>query len=224
MTRHPEWLSLEGDEAVVWSGQPRRMSIAGTVASAVVGTAVVVGVVVALGLGYVDQLLPGSAGPIPLPSVASAVPTTAVLGVSGLAVAWGIVRVAWAYLVVTNVDYVLTDRNLYAKTGVFSETVTRVGLDRVQSTSLSKDVLGNLFDYGSVAVSTAGGSGVEMVARDLNAPGELQSELRRLVTEAGGGGTGGAGLGVSEEVLRELVAEARKLRETTTAVEEVLEG
>jgi uncharacterized membrane protein YdbT with pleckstrin-like domain len=224
MTRHPEWLSLEEGESVVWSGRPRRMSIAGTVVGAVVRTAVLAGALLAVGSGVADQLLPETAGPVAVPSLAKAVPTVAVLGGAGLAVVWGLAQITWAYLVVSNVDYVLTDRNLYKKTGVGSETVTRVGVDRVQSTSLSKDVLGNLFDYGSVAVSTAGGSGVEMVVRDLSAPGELQRELRRLVNETGGGTAAGGLAGVGDEVLRELVAEARQLRETTTAVEEVLEG
>jgi uncharacterized membrane protein YdbT with pleckstrin-like domain len=224
MTRHPEWLSLEEGESVVWSGRPRRMSIAGTVVTTVVWTSLLVGMVAGLYLGVVDQFLPEQVVGQPVPSVAAGVPTPMLLGFAGLVVALGLAQVTWAFLVVRNVDYVLTDRNLYKKTGVASETVTRVGVDRVQSTSLSKDVLGNLFDYGSVAVSTAGGSGVEMVVRDLSAPGELQRELRRLVNETGGSPAGGGLAGVGDEVLRELVAEARQLRETTTAVEEVLEG
>jgi hypothetical protein len=225
MTRNPEWLTLEGEESLVWSGQPRRMSIAGTVARVVVRTVVLVGIVAGIYLGFVDRFLPGQVVPgLPMPSVAAAVSTHVMLGFGALVVGLGLVQVVWAYLVVSNVDYVLTDRNLYKKTGVGSETVTRVGVDRVQSTSLSKDLTGNLFDYGSVAVSTAGGSGVEMVVRDLSEPEELQRELRRLVNATAGPAGGGGLAGVDEDLLEELVGQARTLRETTTAVEEVLEG
>jgi len=227
MTRNPEWLTLEGDESVVWTGRPRTMSLAGTVLGAAVRTAVVLAAVWAVTGGHVDGLLPSA-----VPSVRAMVPGTALLAVAGLAVVWAVAEVGWGYLVIANVDYVLTDRNLYKKTGVGSETVTRVGLDRIQSTSLSKDLTGNLFDYGSVAVSTAGGSGVEMVITDLDAPDELRNELRRLVNEAGSGRTAGSGAvgagggpsGTGSGTLREVVREARTLRERTAAVEEVLEG
>lgn len=222
MTRHPEWLSLDGDESVVWTGRPRMLSISGTVVRALVRTALLVAVSWLLMGGLLQSLLPAG-----VPDVTAMVPPIVPLGIIGLAVVWGIGQVTWAVLVVTNVDYVLTDRNVYRKTGVGSEHVKRVGLDRIQSTSLSKDLFGNLFDYGSVAISTAGGSGVEMVLADLDEPDELRTELRRLVNRtSGGGATGGGGAPVAsgnEELLREILHEATELRERAIGVEEVLE-
>lgn len=213
MSEQPEWLTLEGGEEIVWTGQPRTMSVARPALRAAVRTAVLLAVVWAFWSGFVDEQLPSL-----VPAVADLLPGVVLPAVAGLVVAWGVGQVAWAYLTVVNVDYVLTDRNVYKKTGVFSEHVTRVGVDRVQRTSQSKDVLGNLFDYGSVAVSTAGSGGVQMVVADVWEPDELRDELRRLVNRSGGGG------GVSEASLRDLLAETRQLRETVTAVEEVLEG
>lgn len=216
MSDAPEWLTLDGEESVVWTGRPRTMSVAGTVARTAVLTVLVLVAVGAVWSGAVDNLL----GP-DLPSVADVLPGGVLPGLAALAVAWLAIRVAWAYLTLVNVDYVLTDRNLYKKTGVASERVKRVGLDRVQSSSLSKDLLGNLFDYGSLAVSTAGGSGVEMVITDLAGPDELRRELRSLVNEQAGGSAGGGG---GDAALREVLEETRELRETTESLREVLEG
>jgi membrane protein YdbS with pleckstrin-like domain len=214
MSDAPEWLTLDGEESVVWSGRPRTMSVAGTVAGTAVVTILVLVGVGAVWSGAVDGLVG--------PSVTDLLPGGVLPALAALAVVWLVARVAWAYLTLVNVDYVLTDRNLYKKTGVASERVKRVGLDRVQSSSLSKDLLGNVFDYGSVAVSTAGGSGVEMVITDLANPDELRRELRRLVNEQSGGATGGAGGG--DAALRAVLEEARELRETTESLREVLEG
>lgn len=219
MVRQPEWLTVTGEESVVWTGQPRTMSIAGTVVWALVRT----GVLVALGLvlAGVISVPAGPAAP-----VLDLLPAEVGQGLAGVAVLWALLQLTWAALVLTNVDYVLTDRNVYKKTGVASERVKRVGLDRIQSTSLKKDLFGNLFDYGSVAISTAGGSGVEMTIADLDDPDELRGELRPLVNEAGSGGTGGGGgrvAGANEELLEEIVLEAQDLRDTVFSVEEVLE-
>lgn len=221
MPEAPDWLTLDGGESVVWTGRPRTMSIARPVVGAVLSVVVVFAAVWVVRSGTLDAQLPAA-----LPSVRAAVPDATLLGVAALTVLLAAARIAWASLTIANVDYVLTDRNLYKKTGVGSETVTRVGLDRIQSTSLSKDVFGNLFDYGSVAVSTAGGSGVELVVSDLDDPDELRTELRRLVNQASaaGGPPGRSDAGAAEETLREVVRTARELRETTAAVEEVLKG
>lgn len=223
MSRQPEWLSLDGGEEIVWTGRPRTWSIARPVARAVARTVVLVGAAVAVMGGHLAAL-----SPVVASVVEGGLPGWFAPTVAAGALLWGTAEVSWAYLTIANVDYVLTDRNLYKKTGVASEHVTRVGLDRVQRTSQSKDLFGKLFDYGSVAVSTAGSSGVAVVVGDLDDPDELRTELRRLVNATGPGGTIGGRRGRAEgaegATLRAVVDEARRLRETATAVEEVLEG
>lgn len=202
-----EWLSLDSGEEIVWTGTPRIRSILGTAANAI--SFVVVGLLV-LGGAAVGGMVSNSIAML--------------AGI--LIVIYGATRVGWAYLRVTNTDYVLTTENLYKRQGVLSETVNRVGVDKIQSTTLSKGVFGNMFDYGTVDVSTAGGSGVEMSIEDLNDPGELRTELRRQVSAAGStGATGEAELTseyrVDPETARQLVEEARRLREAATGIEEV---
>lgn len=203
MSSQPDWLRLEEGESLVWTGQPRLRSILGTAAGALVTTVVVLAVVVGL-----------------LTTRTASFPDTLLVGVAVLAVVYGLARVGWAYLRVSNVDYVLTTTSLYKKTGVVSENTTRIRLDKIQNTTLSKDLFGNLFDYGDVGISTAGGSGIEMAITELDDPNELRDLLREQMRSAGGGGAARPAE-LDAETGERLVAAARELRETAQRLEEV---
>jgi uncharacterized membrane protein YdbT with pleckstrin-like domain len=56
----------------------------------------------------------------------------------------------------------VTTSALYRKTGVLSRNVQRIEFDKFQDTSYRQAFLWNEFGYGTVDVSTAGGTGVEM--------------------------------------------------------------
>jgi uncharacterized membrane protein YdbT with pleckstrin-like domain len=165
-----EWLSLDGGESVVWWGQPRLRRILPAVAKSAVWVAVFVAVAV-VGPRYAPQFLP-----VPVPDVAI---RAGGLLLAALA-AWPALR---AYVQTRNVYYVLTDRNVYRKRGVLSTTVTRIGAGNVQNTRLKKDFLGNLFDYGTVEISTAGSEGAELTVADLDDPETFRDELRRVTNE-----------------------------------------
>ncbi|MFB6097110.1 MAG: PH domain-containing protein [Haloferacaceae archaeon] len=199
-----DWLSLDSGEEIVWTGQPRVRSVLGSAAGAL--AFVVVALVV---LGGV--------------AASGTAPTWMATVAGALAVLYGAAQVGWAYLRVTRTHYVLTTENLYRRDGVFSETVNRVGVEKIQRTTLSKGLLGNLFDYGTVDVSTAGGSGVEMRIEDLDDPGSLRSELRRRISAVGSTGEDRPveGPRIDPETTRRLVEEARRMREAATGIEEV---
>ncbi|WP_254523341.1 PH domain-containing protein [Natrinema caseinilyticum] len=91
----------------------------------------------------------------------------------------GLVIIAGEYLRVTNTHYVVTNRALYKKTGVLSRDVKRIEHEKVQDISYSQSALGNYFGYGTVEVSTAGGSGVEMSFAAVTDPKAVQ----RLISE-----------------------------------------
>ncbi|MFB6101578.1 MAG: PH domain-containing protein [Haloplanus sp.] len=163
MATRPDWLSLDADETVVWRGGPRIRRVLPTAAAATLWIALLVVAVVVR------------------PRVVTAtIPTAALVGVAVLAALPALGAVALAYLRTTNVDYLLTDRNVYRKAGILSTHVTRVGLSTVQSTALSKDFWGAAFDYGTIAISTAGSEGVDLRFADLDDPDPVRAEIRRL--------------------------------------------
>ncbi|SDZ86688.1 PH domain-containing protein [Haloplanus vescus] len=157
----PDWLSLESDETVVWQGGPRLRRILPTAAAAVLWIAALV---------LAPQFVP-----------TRALPTAVLVGGIVLLALPALAAVAWAYLRTTNVDYVLTDRNLYRKSGVLSTHVSRIGLSTVQQTSLTKSVWGNAFDYGTIELSTAGSDGVDLRLTDLDDPAPVREEIRRRI-------------------------------------------
>lgn len=93
----------------------------------------------------------------------------------------GIPTVAAAYLQYTNTNYVVTNRGLYSKRGVLSRDVQQIGFDKVQNISYSQSVLGSNFGYGSVDVSTAGGSGIELQFRNIPDPAAVQELIAREI-------------------------------------------
>lgn len=97
----------------------------------------------------------------------------------------GIPIVVGAYLSRENTEYVVTNRALYRKTGVLSRNVQRVDFGKVQNTTYSQGLFGQRFGYGTVEVSTAGGSGVELTFDSIPEPKRVQELVNRRATEDG---------------------------------------
>ncbi|WP_265111004.1 PH domain-containing protein [Halosolutus halophilus] len=126
----------------------------------------------------------------------------------------GIVIIASEYLRVTNTHYVVTNQALYKKTGVFSRDVKRIEHAKVQDISYSQSAVGNHFGYGTVEVSTAGGSGVELAFQSVPDPRAVQGRISDLVDR---GGRGSRDEEPVDDILAEILTELRAIRE---AVEE----
>lgn len=167
MTGTHEWLSLTDGEEIVWEGQPRLWRIAPAVAKSVAWALAFV-VVAIVGPRFAPPSIPG----------------IAVTGVALLLALASLRSGVMAYLRTTNVEYVLTNRNVYHKSGVWSTNVTRVDVGDVQNTQLTKDFWGDRFDYGTVAVSTAGSEGVDVAFSDLRSPETARQKLQQLMNEA----------------------------------------
>lgn len=205
MVENREWLSLTDGEEIVWMGQPRLWRIGPAVIKSVFW--IIVFVAVAL------------VGPRFAPP---AIPGIAVTGI-GLALALASLEPGvTAYLRTANVHYVLTTRNVYEKDGVWSTNVTRIAVADVQAVQLRKDVWGNVFDYGSVEVSTAGSNGADVVFTDLERPETFRRELQQAMSEAQEGTLDGNSqpLGtLDEQTVDRVVDETRALREAAERLE-----
>jgi len=119
----------------------------------------------------------------------------------------GIPIVVGSYLSHRNTNYVVTSTALYRKTGVLSRSVQRIEFDKVQDTSYRQSFFGAQFGYGTVDVSTAGGTGVEMSFANVADPQALQRRINeRIRSDRGGGEEGKAA------VLNDILAELRAIR------------
>lgn len=91
----------------------------------------------------------------------------------------GLLVLVPTYLSVTHTDYVVTNQSLYKKQGILSTNIASLELDRIQNTEFNQSFTEKLLGYGTVGVSTAGSSGIEM---SFDAIGEAD-EVRELVRE-----------------------------------------
>ena len=91
----------------------------------------------------------------------------------------GLLIIGGAYLQIKNTSFVVTNQGLYKKQGVLSRNVQKIGFDKVQNISFSQGITGNYFDYGSIEISTAGGSGVEMRFNSIDQPREVEQIINK---------------------------------------------
>jgi len=115
----------------------------------------------------------------------------------------GIPIVVAAYLQYTNTNYVITNRGLYSKRGILSRDVQQIGFDKIQN-FLPQSALGSYFGFGSVDVSTAGGSGVELQLRSIPDPASGQELIARAVDKRQQGESESTANDVLDEILQEL--------------------
>lgn len=132
-----DWLTLEADEEIVWSGEPAL-------------------------LGYLWAFVTG----------------VVLIPLFGL----GLVIIASAYLQRTNTAYVITTDSVFKKTGVLSRKITDIGHENIQDTGYKQGILGRYYGFGTVEISTAGGSGVEMSLAYVDDPLAVQSTLDTVAT------------------------------------------
>lgn len=139
-----------------------------------------------------------------------------VIGIPLSIVLIGLFIIAGAYFHRENTRYVVTTDALYKKTGIISRDVQRIDFGKVQNTSYSQGFFGSQFGYGTVEISTAGGSGVEMRFRSVPDPREVQERInRRIKTHRGEDAT--EPTETTEDVLDDILAELRAIRETLEA-------
>ena len=114
------------------------------------------------------------------PHKSSLVPSLAI-GIPLSFVLIGIPIVVSAYLTYTNTNYVVTSRGLYRKRGILSRDVKQIGFDKVQNISYTQTAVGAQLGYGTVEISTAGSSGVELRFRNIPTPAEIQELISREI-------------------------------------------
>lgn len=101
----------------------------------------------------------------------------------------GVLVGVWAYLARWSTRYVFTTKAVYEKTGLFSRTVTRVALDRVQNTALEQSPVQRLLSYGDIAVYTAGTGGTDLSLRDVPDSGRVNALVTARLGEPATGAT-----------------------------------
>ena len=139
-----------------------------------------------------------------------------IIGIPLSVVLLGIPILVGSYLQYTNTNYVVTNKGLYSKRGILSRDVQQIGFDKIQNISYSQSALGSSFGYGSVDISTAGGSGVELQFRSIPDPASVQELIAREVDdrEQGDGEAGTDADDVLDEILHELRTIRRELADS----------
>jgi len=137
-----------------------------------------------------------------------------VIGIPLSLVLIGIPILVASYFQYTNTNYVVTNRGLYSKRGILSRDVKQIGFDKVQNISYSQSAIGSSLGYGSVEISTAGGSGVELKFRSIPEPAGVQELITSEIdTRQQGTADDATDTG---DVLDEILVELQAIRAAVT--------
>lgn len=154
-------LLLHADETVLWQGSPRLSAAAGAVVAGVV--------LVAVGLAGTLLVDPRT--------------LSAPLRVgAGLLVPVGLAVPAVRVLALRRTRFAVSDAAVYARSGILSRRVRRVGLERVQNSAYSQSVTGSLFGYGTVTFESAGGPSATFFR--IETPREVRALVDRRAERA----------------------------------------
>jgi len=137
-----------------------------------------------------------------------------IIGIPLSLVLIGIPIIVASYLQYTNTNYVVTNRGLYSKRGILSRDVKQIGFDKVQNISYSQSAIGSSLGYGSVEISTAGGSGVELTFRSIPEPAGVQELITSEIDTRQQGAADDAT--DTDDVLAEILGELQAIRAAVT--------
>lgn len=145
-----------------------------------------------------------------------------VVGIPLSLVLIGIPIIIASYLQYTNTNYVVTNKGLYSKRGILSRDVKQIGFDKVQNISYSQSAIGSSLGYGSVDISTAGGSGVELQFRNIPQPAAVQELISKEIDKRQQ--TDSDGSAETDDVLNQILVELRAIRSAVADCEEPKNG
>lgn len=135
---------------------------------------------------------------------------------------------AWAaisylgYVYVTNIDYVVSTKYVYAKFGILGRSVTQIGLHNIQDTTLSQGIFGTYSNYGTVSFSTAGGEGTTLSFYLVDEPSTVKSTIDRQITRARNG-TKDREEHSNERNFDDLLLELRATRKAAQRIDQLFE-
>ncbi|MBX3357560.1 MAG: dephospho-CoA kinase [Phycisphaeraceae bacterium] len=93
--------------------------------------------------------------------------------------------VVWASLVWANQTYVLTERRLIWRSGVFRRLVVEAPLQRIQNVVLFRSLRERIFGLGTLGFATAGTDGYEVVWTMVSSPQHVAALAREHLVQAG---------------------------------------
>ncbi len=102
------------------------------------------------------------------------------------AVAWLAFGLAWRIVLWLARAYMLTDRRLIVRTGVLRIAGAEVPLHRIQHTTLTRSFIEQLFNLGTIGVTTAGADGPVVNLLMVNDPDAVIRRIRDATEHAAG--------------------------------------
>lgn len=89
---------------------------------------------------------------------------------------------AWALIVYTNDEMVITNHRVILKTGIFSRDVFEMQIQKVETVLVDQSIPGRIFNYGTIACRGTGGTISKHI--EIEAPLDFRAAFQTAVKEA----------------------------------------
>jgi uncharacterized membrane protein YdbT with pleckstrin-like domain len=92
----------------------------------------------------------------------------------------GMIPLIEAFLEMLKTEYVITNKRVYAKTGLLNRKATDASFEKITDASISQSFSGRLFNFGDVRINTAGTQNYEIVFKGVSHPILVRSKIKSV--------------------------------------------
>jgi uncharacterized membrane protein YdbT with pleckstrin-like domain len=78
-------------------------------------------------------------------------------------------------------EYVVTDRRVFIKEGVFNTKSTTINLNHIETVELSQTLMGRILDFGEIEITASGGAGTEKPLHYIAHPAIFRKRIQAYV-------------------------------------------
>lgn len=95
----------------------------------------------------------------------------------------GLTSLMFVYIHIKFTRYVITDSALYKQTGIITNDVTKIPIDKLHSLTYKQSIAEKLLNFGTVGMSTGGQEVIEIEFISIKNPSEIHNKIDNLIEE-----------------------------------------
>lgn len=92
----------------------------------------------------------------------------------------GIFLIVYKILECKNIQYAITNKRVRVKHGIVGRKITEIRIRDIRSVVMQQSVIERIFKLGSIAISTSGTAGYEVVLKGISQPEKIRRGLNKL--------------------------------------------
>jgi len=89
----------------------------------------------------------------------------------------GVVKFLASYIEHSSAEFVVTNRRIFIKEGVFNRSSMTISLEHIETVEVSQTLFGRIIGFGSINITASGGAGTEKPIPYLSHPSKFRQSI-----------------------------------------------